>query len=123
MRLRILLLPALLIAAGCSDGLAPGALSGRWGGVGAQVDTDARRVNLLLDCSAARFDRPIVPDAAGDFTLGQGAMTPTRAAVVATGHIAGDQMTLTLTFSSGDSRTLSLQRGDTGVFTALCVAA
>lgn len=98
MRARMLLLPAMLVAAGCSADAGPvRLLVGKWGGQEIGVTAEPQRVRIAFPCARATFTSAIAPDAAGDFTLRNGtvvAMTATSPPITIRGHIDGDQMTL-----------------------------
>lgn len=98
MRTRGLLLSAVVIGTACGDGGGPVRLvTGKWGGENIAVSAGTQRVTVAYLCATAQFTAAIAPDAAGDFTLRNGAVTQRGRAgtsVSVAGHIDGDQMTV-----------------------------
>ena len=125
----MLALPALLVAAGCSDGAGPVRLvAGDWGGTDVALTAGPQRVTVFFSCSSARFTGAIAPDAAGDFTLRGGTTVQVAGPgpeVSVRGHVDGDQMTLVITFPTATGsveQTYALQRGAPGVMTVCALA-
>jgi hypothetical protein len=70
--LRLLAFGLVLFAAACaSDATAPrqNALVGEWGGTGLRLTTDGSSVHAELQCDAADFRAPLVPNESGEFVL------------------------------------------------------
>ena len=133
MRTRMLLLPALLLGAGCSDGAGPVRLMvGEWGGENLTVIGEPQRVTVALACGiTAEFNAAIAPDASGDFVLRDAIAVTERASgqtVTVRGHVAGDQMTVDVMIETPPGTmdpwngTYTLQRGAPGVTTIFCAA-
>jgi hypothetical protein len=86
---------------------------GRWGGSGIRLDVTAAGGNLEFNCALGSISEPIVLDGAGNFqaagshTLeaggppGPGAPQPSPRPARFRGHVAGNQMELTVTLAEG----------------------
>lgn len=138
MRRKLLLLTALLLAAGCtSDGTGPGRLVvGQWGGPNVTLSATPQQVTLAMVCgTTALFKSAILPDAAGDFTLRNGKLASDGSTLfvagslaapvtlAARGHLSGDQMTLVVTSTTAQGSydaTYQLGRGQPAVTSVYC---
>lgn len=128
MRVRVLLLSAVLTGAACGDGVGPVKLMvGQWGGQDVGVLAEPQRVTIALPCSRATYESAIAPDAAGDFTLRDGrqiATTGPAPNVTLRGHVSGDQITLVVVSATPSSPELTLvaTRNAPDVMTVSCAA-
>ena len=120
---RSLLIPALLLAAGCESTAPRRALIGQWGATDALLVANPREVQVHLVCWSHVFDRPIVLEGSGDFSLPETSLGSGPSTISVRGHVAGDRLTLDETLIAADGThefTIELGRNQPSITTVFC---